>query len=79
MDHGATVDVDVDADADTDAVSTTSMVMRKTKTIALEGRHSALAWRTIHWVCSTDSGAYDIKRRVFESPKWCWQDGRAHH
>jgi hypothetical protein len=45
--------------------------MRKTKIITLEeGRHSALAWRTIHWVCSTDSTACDIvKRQVFEKVK----------
>jgi uncharacterized protein (UPF0333 family) len=56
-------------DADEDEMST--MLMRKTKIIALEeGRHSALAWRTIHWVCSTDSAACDIvKRDVFETTK----------
>jgi hypothetical protein len=61
---GAAVYVDVDDDDDDVSV----MLMRKTKTIALEeGRHSALAWRTIHWVCSTDSAACDIvKRQVFE-------------
>jgi hypothetical protein len=60
------VDRSADVDADTDDVSV--MLMRKTKTIALEeGRHSVLAWRTIHWVCSTDSAACDIvKRQVFE-------------
>jgi hypothetical protein len=57
------------ADADADDVST--MVRRKTKIIALEeGRHSVLAWRTIHWICSTDSAACNcIKIEVLETAK----------
>jgi hypothetical protein len=64
VDRGA-----ADADADADDVST--MLMRKTKIIALEeGRHSVLAWRTIHWVCSADSAACDrVKREVLETTK----------
>jgi hypothetical protein len=47
------------------------MLMQKTRIIALEeGRHSILAWRTIHWVCSIDSAACDtVKRDVFETGK----------
>jgi hypothetical protein len=47
------------------------MLMQKTRIIALEeGRHSMLAWRTIHWVCSIDSAACDtVKRDVFETGK----------
>jgi hypothetical protein len=55
--------------ADEDDVA--AMFKRKTKIIALEeGRHSVLAWRTIHWVCSTDSAACDsVKRQVLETTK----------
>jgi hypothetical protein len=57
------------ADADADDVST--MLMRKTKIIALEeGGHSVLAWRTIHWICSTNSAVCNcIKREVLETTK----------
>ena len=36
----------------------TRMLMNVTRTIALEeGKHSALAWRTIHWICQVDTTA----------------------
>jgi Ni,Fe-hydrogenase III small subunit len=49
------------ADADADDLST--MLIRKTS-------HSVLAWRTIHWVCSTDNAACDsVETEVLETTK----------
>jgi hypothetical protein len=63
------VDRAVVADADADDLFT--ILIRKTKNISLEeGRHSVLAWRTIHWVCSTDIAACDsVERQVLEMTK----------
>jgi hypothetical protein len=65
------MEVDRAAAANVDVDDVSNMLMRKTKIIALEeSRHSALAWRTIHWVCSTDSAACDsVKREVLETTK----------
>jgi hypothetical protein len=45
----------------------TELLMKNTETIALdEGRHSSLAWRTIHWVCCVDSDACNtVQRQIF--------------
>jgi len=45
----------------------TELLMKNTETIALdEGRHSSLAWRTIHWVCRVDSDACNtVQRQIF--------------
>lgn len=47
----------------------TVLLMDRTRTIALEeGRHSSLAWRTIHWVCSIDVDTCEtIKEQVLTS------------
>mmetsp|Transcript_5306 Transcript_5306/g.11510 ORF Transcript_5306/g.11510 Transcript_5306/m.11510 type:complete len:716 (-) Transcript_5306:249-2396(-) len=44
-------------------------IRNELRTIALEeGNHSALAWRTLRWVCSVDSEACDsVRERVFET------------
>lgn len=59
------------AAADTDAYDVSTMFMRQTMIITLEkGRHSVLSWRSIQWVCSTDSAACDsVKREVLETTK----------
>jgi hypothetical protein len=43
-----------------------SLLADKTRKIALEeGKHSALAWRTIHWVCNTNKAVCDaVKEEV---------------
>ena len=45
------------------------LLMDKTRTIALEeGRHSALSWRTIHWVCQNDAEACHAARGKLLEP-----------
>jgi hypothetical protein len=60
---------------DLDDVS--SLLADKTRKIALEeGRHSALAWRTIRWVCSIDEAACDTAKREVLNPSHLTGVGR---
>ena len=49
----------------------TSRIQRELHTIAMEeSNHSALAWRTLFWVCSVDSEACNaVKKEVLEEKK----------
>jgi len=62
LEHGATRGTKYHGVAD----NVLSWIRDELKTIALdEGNHSALAWRTLRWVCSVDAGACEAaKRRV---------------
>lgn len=50
-------------------VSTASWIVEELNTIALEeASHSALAWRTLYWVCSVDSEACDaVNKEVLDA------------
>jgi hypothetical protein len=44
-----------------------SILQDKMNIIAMEeGRHSILAWRTVHWACLEDDGACEAVRKVFD-------------
>jgi hypothetical protein len=65
---------DVDEEADKyEGVNDDVVVLVKDKlhTIALEeGRHSSLAWRTVHWVCKVDKHACaSVQQEVFTTDK----------
>ncbi|KAL7496516.1 hypothetical protein ACHAWT_007028 [Skeletonema menzelii] len=50
---------------------TLAWIQKELSVIAMdESRHSALAWRTINWICSVDSEACDeVKTNVFKEDK----------
>jgi hypothetical protein len=54
-----------------------SLLVDKTRKIALEeGKHSALAWRTIRWVCNTNKGVCDAVKREVLNPSHLTGAGR---
>jgi hypothetical protein len=65
LELAAEVDKVIDKRGSLDDVS--SLLPDKSRKIALEqGKHSALAWRTIRWVCRTDKAVCDaVQREVF--------------